>query len=68
MATAPRPRVHKVIPNCAPASMRDSSRLPRTAATAARLPEGVFTPEQKQDIVRKLTDTTVGIDGENMRP
>lgn len=29
--------------------------------------EGVFTPEQKQDIVRKLTDTMVGIEGENMR-
>ena len=32
-----------------------------------KLIEGVFTPEQKQDIVRKLTDTMVGIEGENMR-
>ncbi len=30
--------------------------------------EGVFTSEQKQEIVRKLTDTMVGIEGENMRP
>lgn len=32
-----------------------------------KLIEGVFTPEQKQDIVRKLTDTMVGIEGENLR-
>jgi 4-oxalocrotonate tautomerase len=30
--------------------------------------EGVFTPQQKQDMVRRLTDTMVGIEGENMRP
>ena len=30
--------------------------------------EGVFTPEQKQEIVRRLTDTMVDIEGENMRP
>jgi 4-oxalocrotonate tautomerase len=30
--------------------------------------EGVFTPAQKQDIVRKLTDAMVAIEGENMRP
>jgi 4-oxalocrotonate tautomerase len=29
--------------------------------------EGVFTPEQMQDIVRKLTETMVGIEGESMR-
>lgn len=29
--------------------------------------EGVFTPEQKHEIIRKLTDTMVGIEGENMR-
>jgi 4-oxalocrotonate tautomerase len=29
--------------------------------------EGVFTSPQKQEIVRKLTDTMVGIEGENMR-
>ncbi len=32
-----------------------------------KLIEGVFTPEQKQDIVRRLTDTMVEIEGENMR-
>jgi 4-oxalocrotonate tautomerase len=30
--------------------------------------EGVFTPEQKQEMVRKLTDTIVSIEGEHMRP
>ena len=30
--------------------------------------EGVFTPAQKQDIIRKLTDTMVAIEGENLRP
>jgi 4-oxalocrotonate tautomerase len=30
--------------------------------------EGVFTPTQKQEMVRKLTDTMVSIEGENMRP
>jgi 4-oxalocrotonate tautomerase len=33
-----------------------------------KLIEGVFTPTQKQEMVRKLTDTMVGIEGENMRP
>jgi 4-oxalocrotonate tautomerase len=30
--------------------------------------EGVFSAEQKQDMVRRLTDTMVEIEGENMRP
>ena len=33
-----------------------------------KLIEGVFSPEQKQEIVRRLTDTMVEIEGENMRP
>jgi 4-oxalocrotonate tautomerase len=33
-----------------------------------RLIEGVFTPKQKQEMIRKLTDTMVSIEGENMRP
>jgi 4-oxalocrotonate tautomerase len=32
-----------------------------------KLTEGVFTPAQKQDIIHKLTDTMVSIEGENMR-
>ena len=32
-----------------------------------RLLEGVFTPAQKRDMIRKLTDTMVSIEGENMR-
>jgi 4-oxalocrotonate tautomerase len=30
--------------------------------------EGVFSSEQKQEMVRRLTDTMVEIEGENMRP
>lgn len=30
--------------------------------------EGVFDQSQKQEIVRKLTDAMVTIEGENMRP
>jgi 4-oxalocrotonate tautomerase len=30
--------------------------------------EGVFSSEQKQDMVRRLTDAMVDIEGENMRP
>jgi 4-oxalocrotonate tautomerase len=29
--------------------------------------EGVFSQEQKQEIVRKLTDAMVSVEGENMR-
>jgi 4-oxalocrotonate tautomerase len=33
-----------------------------------KLIEGVFTQRQKQDMIRKLTDTMVSIEGESMRP
>jgi 4-oxalocrotonate tautomerase len=33
-----------------------------------KLVEGVFTAAQKQEMVRKLTDTMVSIEGENLRP
>ncbi len=33
-----------------------------------RLIEGVFTPEQKQQMQEKLTETMVSIEGENLRP
>jgi 4-oxalocrotonate tautomerase len=33
-----------------------------------KLVEGVFSAEQKQQIVRDLTETMVAIEGENMRP
>jgi 4-oxalocrotonate tautomerase len=33
-----------------------------------KLLEGVFTLQQKQDLIRKLTDTMVSIKGESMRP
>lgn len=32
-----------------------------------KLIEGVFSPTQKQEMIRKLTDTMVSIEGENMR-
>ena len=34
----------------------------------AKVIEGVFSADQKQDMVRRLTDTMVEIEGENMRP
>ncbi len=30
--------------------------------------ENVFTPDQKQQIIRRLTDAMVEVEGENMRP
>jgi 4-oxalocrotonate tautomerase len=33
-----------------------------------KLIEGVFTAEQKQEMIRKITDTMVDIEGENLRP
>lgn len=33
-----------------------------------KLIEGVFTPKQKQEMIRKLTDTMVSIEGESLRP
>ena len=30
--------------------------------------EGVFTPEQKREMIQKITDTMVEIEGENLRP
>jgi 4-oxalocrotonate tautomerase len=32
-----------------------------------KLIEGVFTPAQKQEMIRKITDTMVAIEGEAMR-
>jgi 4-oxalocrotonate tautomerase len=32
-----------------------------------KLIEGVFTPKQKQEMIARLTDTMVSIEGENMR-
>jgi 4-oxalocrotonate tautomerase len=33
-----------------------------------KLIEGVFTPKQKQEMIHRLTDAMVAIEGENMRP
>jgi 4-oxalocrotonate tautomerase len=32
-----------------------------------KLIEGVFDPDQKREIIERLTETMVGIEGENMR-
>jgi 4-oxalocrotonate tautomerase len=32
-----------------------------------RLIEGVFTPEQKQDMIRGITDAMVAVEGESLR-
>lgn len=32
-----------------------------------RVIEGVFTPEQKRDIIAKVTDAMVSVEGENLR-
>jgi 4-oxalocrotonate tautomerase len=33
-----------------------------------KLIEDVFTPEQKREVVERLTDAMVSVEGENMRP
>jgi 4-oxalocrotonate tautomerase len=33
-----------------------------------KLIEEVFTPAQKKEIIKKLTDAMVSVEGENMRP
>ena len=33
-----------------------------------RLIEGVFTPEQKREMIHRITETMVEIEGENLRP
>jgi 4-oxalocrotonate tautomerase len=33
-----------------------------------KLIEEVFTPDQKKEIIARLTDTMVAIEGENLRP
>lgn len=33
-----------------------------------KLIEGVFSDDQKQDILRRLTDAMVSVEGESMRP
>ncbi|HWR14272.1 MAG TPA: tautomerase family protein [Terriglobales bacterium] len=33
-----------------------------------KLIENVFTPEQKKQMITKLTDAMVAVEGENMRP
>ena len=37
-------------------------------AVFVKLIEGVFTPAQKQEMVRKLSDAMIDIEGESLRP
>jgi 4-oxalocrotonate tautomerase len=39
-----------------------------TPIVSVKVIEGVFTPAQKQEMIRKITDTMVEIEGENLRP
>jgi 4-oxalocrotonate tautomerase len=41
---------------------------PEMPMVTVKLIEGVFTAEQKQEMIRKITDTMVEIEGENLRP
>jgi 4-oxalocrotonate tautomerase len=50
------------------ASARCRRKEPTMPFVNVKVIEGVFSPEQKHDMVRKLTDTMVDIEGENMRP
>ena len=33
-----------------------------------KLIEGVFAPDQKQEMIERVTDAMVSVEGENMRP
>jgi 4-oxalocrotonate tautomerase len=44
-----------------------SSEEPQMPLINVKVIEGVFDAEQKREIVERLTDTMVGIEGENMR-
>jgi 4-oxalocrotonate tautomerase len=48
--------------------LRKLRRRYESAGANVKVMEGVFTPKQKQEMVHKLTDTMVSIEGENMRP
>jgi 4-oxalocrotonate tautomerase len=45
-----------------------SHRRPTMPLLQVRLIKGVFNKDQKTQMIRKLTDTMVSIEGENMRP
>jgi 4-oxalocrotonate tautomerase len=41
---------------------------PEMPMVTVKVIEGVFTPEQKREMISKITDTMVEIEGENLRP
>jgi 4-oxalocrotonate tautomerase len=48
--------------------LKTKERITHMPLVTVKLIEGIFTPAQKQQMVRKLTDTMVSIEGENLRP
>jgi 4-oxalocrotonate tautomerase len=46
----------------------DDERRTEMPMVTVKLIEEVFTAEQKQEMIRKITDTMVEIEGENLRP
>ena len=53
---------------CPPSGRAPTTDVFDVPLIQVKLIENVFTAEQKQQIVRRLTDTLVEIEGENMRP
>jgi 4-oxalocrotonate tautomerase len=56
-----------------PGNLDDTSKGTKAKEKAmplvnVRLIEGVFTPEQKSEMIHQLTETMVKIEGENLRP
>jgi 4-oxalocrotonate tautomerase len=54
---------HDVFGNCA----KQPERTNTMPFVNVKLIKGVFTPDQKREMITKLTDTMVGIEGESMR-
>jgi 4-oxalocrotonate tautomerase len=51
-----------------PAHSIFSSEVKSMPLIQVKVIEGVFSDEQKREMIRKLTDAMVSIEGENMRP
>jgi 4-oxalocrotonate tautomerase len=58
---------HAVRPHCADRAHTDGRRTQMPLVTV-KVIEGVFTPKQKQEMIGKITETMVEIEGESLRP
>jgi 4-oxalocrotonate tautomerase len=47
---------------------RNTSRRALMPLVTVKVIEGVFTPVQKEEMIHRLTETMVSIEGENLRP